>query len=114
MMIQFWRLSEVGENNLDLACTTDGLLLGRTPLVERRGGSFVVRQRNEIERLFDGAYADAAAVERIMPGLGSVAAASNADDRCLTCIAAVNEWRSIRTTRTWHRIIGLDRPNRIP
>jgi hypothetical protein len=43
MIPHFWRLSEAGENNLGLACTGDGLLLGRTPLVERRGARFVVR-----------------------------------------------------------------------
>jgi hypothetical protein len=34
-----------------LACTDDGLLLGQTSLIERRGGRFVVRERDEIERL---------------------------------------------------------------
>ena len=29
MMHQFWRLSEAGADNLGLACTADGLLLGR-------------------------------------------------------------------------------------
>jgi hypothetical protein len=48
---QFWRLSEPGPDNLGLACTDDGLLLGQTPLIERRDGRFVVREPNEIERL---------------------------------------------------------------
>jgi hypothetical protein len=65
-------------------------VLGRTPLVERRDARFVVRERRDIERLFGRAYADASAVERIMPGLGTVAAALNADDQCLACIAAVH------------------------
>lgn len=90
MTIQFWRLSEATDGNLGLAFTADGLLLGRTPLVEQRGQHFVVREQREIERLFSRAFGDASAVERIMPGLGTVAAALNADDRCLACIAAVH------------------------
>ena len=39
-MIRMWRLSEGGEDNLGLACTNEGLVLGRTPLIERRGSSF--------------------------------------------------------------------------
>jgi hypothetical protein len=90
MTIQFWRLSEAGKSNLGLACTADGLLLGRTPLIARRGERFVVREQRDIERLFSRAYHDASAVERIMSGLGTVAAALNADDQCLACIAAVH------------------------
>jgi hypothetical protein len=37
MMHAFWRLTEAGPDNLGLACTDDGLVLGRTPLIERRG-----------------------------------------------------------------------------
>jgi hypothetical protein len=33
MTYQFWRLSDVGPDNLGLACTNDGLLLGQTPLI---------------------------------------------------------------------------------
>jgi hypothetical protein len=33
----FWRLSEATEDNLGLACTDDGLVLGRTALIERHG-----------------------------------------------------------------------------
>jgi hypothetical protein len=90
MTIQFWRLNEARDGNLGLACTADGLLLGRTPIVARCGERFVVRERREIERLFSRAFDDASAVERIMSGLGTVAAALNADDRCLACIAAVH------------------------
>jgi hypothetical protein len=35
-----WRLSEAGDDNLGLACCDDGLLLGRTPLIEKRDGRF--------------------------------------------------------------------------
>jgi hypothetical protein len=31
MIHQVWRLSEPGDHNLGLACTEQGLLLGRTP-----------------------------------------------------------------------------------
>jgi len=38
-MIHVWRLSEAGERNLGLARTKDGLVLGRTALIERRDQS---------------------------------------------------------------------------
>ena len=89
-MIQFWRLSEAGEDNLGLACTDDGLVLGRTPLIERRDDHFVVRDRREIEALLSRAYRKAIAADRLMPGLATVAAALNANDPCLARIAAVH------------------------
>jgi hypothetical protein len=46
-MGHMWRLSEAGPRNLGLAFSDDGLLLGHTSLVERRGGRFVVRARGE-------------------------------------------------------------------
>jgi hypothetical protein len=55
MFHHIWRLSEPGAGNLGLACNGDGLVLGRTPLVERRGGRFVVRDQNEIGRLLSRA-----------------------------------------------------------
>ncbi len=90
MIHQFWRLSEGGEDNLGLACTDDGLMLGRTPLIERRDGRFVVRERGEIEGLLGRAYPAGLATKRIMPGLAAVAAAINANDPCLARIAAVH------------------------
>lgn len=90
MIYQIWRLSEAGPDNLGLACTDDGLLLGRTPLIERRGTEFVARGRGEIERLFTRAYAAAPHVEQIMSGLATVARALNAGDQCLARIAAVH------------------------
>jgi hypothetical protein len=72
------------------------LVLGTTPLIERRDSGFVVRKRHEIERLLDGAYrADRQQpseldVDRLMPGLATVASALNANDPCLACIAAVH------------------------
>ena len=89
-MIHIWRLSEGGEDNLGLACTKDGLVLGHTPLVERRDRHFFVREKSEIERLLRRAYWSDLAVDRLMPGLAIVASALNANDRGLACIAAVH------------------------
>ena len=90
MAHQFWRLSAAGPDNLGPACTDDGLLLGRTPLIERRDGCFVVRNRGEIERLFEKAYGGEPRVDRLMYGLSTVASALIADDACLARIAAVH------------------------
>src|ERR1700726_1693717 len=89
-MIHIWRLSEGGEDNLGLACTKDGLVLGCTLLVERRDRSFFVRERSEIEQLLRRAYRTDLTVDRLMPGLATVASALNANDPCLACIAAVH------------------------
>jgi hypothetical protein len=89
-MHQMWRLSEAGPGNLGLACTDDGVLLGRTSLIERRDGRFVVRARGEIERLLKCAYDGAPPVDRLMSGLARVASALNANDQCLARIAAVH------------------------
>ena len=56
MIHQVWRLSEVSQDNLGLACTDQGLVLGRTPLIELRANQFAVRARGEIERLLSKAY----------------------------------------------------------
>jgi hypothetical protein len=90
MIHQVWRLSEYGEDNLGLACTKDGLVLGRTSLVERRERRFFVREKSEIERLLRRAYRTDLRVDRLMPGLATVASALNANDPCLACIAAVH------------------------
>jgi hypothetical protein len=90
MFHHIWRLSEPGVGNLGLACNGDGLVLGRTPLVELRGGRFVVRDENETGRLLRRAYGSDIAPERIMGGLATVAAALNANDLGLACIAAVH------------------------
>lgn len=88
-MHYFWRLSEGGANNLGLACTDDGLFLGRTPLIERCGKHYVVRDHDEIERLL-GRVNLRDCVGQIMPGLATVASALNANDPCLARIAAVH------------------------
>jgi hypothetical protein len=91
MMHEIWRLSEnTSDNNLGLACTEHGLLLGRTPLIERRDGCFVVRECAELERLLRRAYRRELAVNRLMPGLVTVASALNANDQGLARIAAVH------------------------
>jgi hypothetical protein len=89
-MQQMWRLSEAVPHNLGLACTDDGLLLGRTSLIERCDGRFVVRARGEIERLLKCAYDGEPPVDRLMSGLARVAWALNANDQCLARIAAVH------------------------
>ena len=89
-MIHVWRLSEASAGNLGLACTENGLLLGQTPLIERRDGRFVVRERAEVERLLERAYQTEVAASRLMPGLAAVASALNANDPCLARIAAVH------------------------
>ena len=90
MIHQVWRLSEGGAHNLGLACTNDGLYLGRTPLIERYGDHFLVRNRIEIERLLGHAFERVLPVEQLMRGLATVAAALNANDQGLARIAAVH------------------------
>jgi hypothetical protein len=60
-----WRLSESGDQNLGLACSEDGLRLGRTPLVERRGDLFFVRPIHELERLLSRVCGPEIDVERL-------------------------------------------------
>jgi hypothetical protein len=91
MIPKIWRLSEnTGDDNLGLACTEQGLMLGRTALIERRDGRFAVRERAEIERLLSRAYRKHLPVDRIMSGLATVTAALNANDQALARIAAVH------------------------
>jgi|SRR5579862_2368357 len=85
-----WRLSEAGEDNLGLACSDDGLFIGRTPLIEKRDGHFAVREQREIEWLLSRAYRSEISADRIMSGLAIVARALNTNDQCLARIAAVH------------------------
>jgi hypothetical protein len=85
-----WHLSEASDDNLGLACSDDGLLIGRTPLIEKRDGHFVVREQRDIERLLSRAYRSEISADRIMSGLATVARALNANDQCLARIAAVH------------------------
>jgi hypothetical protein len=91
MIPKIWRLSEnTGDDNLGLACTEQGLVLGRTALIERRDGRFVLRERSEIEQLLSRAYQLNVVADRLMPGLATVVAALNANDQALARIAAVH------------------------
>lgn len=90
MIHQVWRLSESGNDNLGLACNEEGLVLGRTPLIERRDGRFVVRDASEIECLLSRAYRGPLPLQRLMAGLARVANALNNNDPCLASIAAVH------------------------
>jgi hypothetical protein len=76
MIPTFWRLTEAGPDNLGVACTNDGLLLGHTSLIERRNGKYVARERHEIERLFKRAYHGQPPIDRLMDGLARVATLS--------------------------------------
>ncbi len=89
-MHQIWRLSEYHQGNLGLACTEDGLFLGRTPLIERQGARFAMRTQTEIERLLSRAYEADLAVDRVLPGLATVMTALNANDPGFARIAAVH------------------------
>ena len=91
MIPRIWRLSEnSGDDNLGLACTEQGLVLGRTALIEQRDTGFVVRERSDLEHLLGCAYRTKLNVDRLMPGLATVAAALNANDQGLARIAAVH------------------------
>jgi contact-dependent growth inhibition (CDI) system restriction endonuclease-like protein len=90
MFHPIWRLSEPGESNLGLACNEEGLVLGRTPLLERRGGRFAVRDSRDIQRLLSRAYRTRVDASSLMSGLATVAAALNANDLLLARIAAVH------------------------
>jgi len=85
-----WRLSEAGDDNLGLVCSDDGLFIGRTPLIEKRDGHFVVREQRDIEQLLSHAYRSEVTADRLMSGLATVARALNANDQCLARIAAVH------------------------
>jgi hypothetical protein len=89
-MQKMWRLTEAGPQNLGVARTDNGLLLGYTSLIERHDGRFVVRARGEIERLLKCAYDGELPLDRLMSGLVRVASALNANDQCLARIAAVH------------------------
>jgi hypothetical protein len=90
MIYPLWRLSEDAPDNLGLACTDYGLLLGQALLIERCNGRFVARERHEIERLLKSVFPEGLAVDRLMSGLTTVASALNANDPALARIAAVH------------------------
>jgi|HubBroStandDraft_2_1064218.scaffolds.fasta_scaffold08316_1 hypothetical protein len=91
MIPKIWRLSETSDDdNLGLVCTEQGLLLGRTPLIERHGTGFAVRERSDLERLLGCAFRTKLNVDRLTSGLATVATALNANDQGLARIAAVH------------------------
>ncbi len=89
-MHKMWRLNEAGLQNIGLACTDDGLLLGQTPLIERHDGRFAVRPRDEVERRLKCAYDGEPPIDWLMSGLARVASALNSNDQCGARIAAVH------------------------
>jgi hypothetical protein len=84
-----WRLSQGGEGNFGVCCTAQGLLLGRTTLVEHRGGVYVARSQGDLERLLRRAYGEEIAVDRVASGLAVVAAALEENNLALAQIAAL-------------------------
>jgi hypothetical protein len=81
---------EYHEGNLGLACTEEGLVFGRTALIERQDAKFAVRKRIEVERLLNRAHGTNLPVDRLMSGLASIATALNANDPGLARILAVH------------------------
>ena len=90
MTYQIWRLNEPSEDNLGLAFTEEGPVLGRTLLLERENESYAVRDPRNIRRLLARAYRTNVAIDSIISGLTTVASALNAGDQCLARIAAVH------------------------
>jgi hypothetical protein len=90
MFHPIWRLSEPGADNLGLACNEEGLVLGRTSLIGRREGHFVVRDPHDLQRLLSRAYRTEIDATPFLGGLATVAAALNANDLLLARIAAVH------------------------
>jgi hypothetical protein len=84
-----WRLSDRSDGSLGLSCTSDGLFLGRTPLLERRSGRFAVREKGELNRLFRAAYGDRLSSASPAHSFGTVAAALNDRSPALAAIAAL-------------------------
>lgn len=85
-----WRLSAGGDRNLGLCCTEEGLFLGRTPLIERRGSTYAIRPQADLDRLLDQAYGGKPAAARVIAGLATVAAALAQGNLALAQIAAVH------------------------
>lgn len=88
--LRLWRLSMGGHENLGLCCTEEGLFLGRTPLIERCGGAYVVRPQADLDRLFGRAYGGEASAAWVMPGLVTIATALGQNNLALAQIAAVH------------------------
>jgi len=63
--LTLWRLSQSGERCLGPSCNEDGLFVGRTPLLEREGNTFVVRDQRDFERMMSAAYGCNVALESL-------------------------------------------------
>jgi hypothetical protein len=83
-----WRLSPADDGNLGLCCNREGLFLGRTPLIERHAGCYVLRAQSDLERLFKRSP-DIADLDRLMRGLRVVKSALDENNLSLAQIAAV-------------------------
>jgi hypothetical protein len=81
-------LSTAGDADLGLCCNQDGLFLGRTALIERRAGCYVLRPQSDLERLLKRA-SDGADLGRLTRGLIVVKSALDESNLCLAQIAAV-------------------------
>jgi hypothetical protein len=85
--VHLWRLSTAGDGNLGLCCDQDGLFLGRTPVIERRAGAYVLRPPSDLARLLTRA-SDGAGLARLIRGLAVVKSALDENNLCLAQIAA--------------------------
>jgi hypothetical protein len=83
-----WRLSNAGDGNLGLCCNQDGLFLGRTPLIERGAGGYVLRPQSDLEGLFKRSSCGTD-LDRLLRGLTVVKSALDENNLCLAQIAAV-------------------------
>jgi hypothetical protein len=86
--VHLWRLSTAGDGSLGLCCNQDGLFLGRTPLIERHAGSYVLRPPSDLEQLLKHSTASID-LDRLRRGLGVVKSSLDEDNLCLAQIAAV-------------------------
>ena len=79
-----------GGDGLAVSCSAEGLFLGRTALIERRGDHYVLRPPAELERLLGRAYGGQIIIERLMPGFAAIAGALDINKLGLAQIAAAN------------------------
>jgi hypothetical protein len=86
---QIWRLGKANEDALALSCELNGLFLGRTPLIEKHGDCYELRDRSALERLFAAAYGDGIAVGDRIHRLHAIAKALNDNNLPLATISAV-------------------------
>jgi hypothetical protein len=68
----------------------EGLFLGRTALIERRAGRYVVRSQANLKRLLGRPYRSESELDRLMRGLAVVKGALDERNLWLAQIAAVH------------------------